>query len=138
VASLGQVHLRRSADASNTWQLTEARAFDEAGRPMPSPFGPEPMGIVRFEAERRAAVIADGRPDVPPGLPRRALLSHTGRYGFDGERLVTHMDGASSPDVFADQVRQITFQGLDRMVAPPLSRVLDRGSGPELTWKRVG
>jgi Lipocalin-like domain len=120
------------------WELAEARAFDEARRPMPSPFGPQPMGVVRFEAERMAVVVADGRPDLPPGLPPRAFVSYTGRYEFNGDRLVTHVDGASSPDGFADQVRQITFQGPDRMVVVPLSRVLDRNSGLELTWKRIG
>lgn len=120
------------------WQLIEARAFDEAGLPMSSPFGPQPMGIVRFEAERMAVVVADGRPDLPPESPPRAFLSYTGRYEFYRDRLVTHVDGASSPDGFADQVRQITFQGPDRMVVVPLSRVLDRSSGLELTWKRIG
>ncbi len=120
------------------WQLIEARAFDETGQAMPSPFGPQPIGIVRFEAERMAGVVADGRPDLPPGSPPRAFFSYTGRYEFNGERLVTHVDGASSPDGFADQVRQVTFQGLDRMVVVPLSRVLDRSSGLELTWERVG
>ena len=42
------------------WQLIEALPFDESGLPLPSPFGPQPMGIVRFEAERMAVVVADG------------------------------------------------------------------------------
>ncbi len=96
------------------------------------------MGIVRFETERMAGVVADGRPDLPPGSPQRAFSSYTGRYEFNGERLVTHVDGASSPDGFADQVRQVTFQGPDRIVVVPLSQVLDRSSGLELTWKRIG
>ena len=102
------------------------------------PSGPQPMGIVRFEAERMAGAVAYGRADLPPGAPPRAFLSYAGRYEFDRERLVTHVDGASSPDGFADQVHPITFQGPDRMVVVPLSRVLDRSSGLELTWKRIG
>ena len=106
------------------WQLIEALAFDESGLPLPSPFGPQPMGIVRFEAERMAVVVADGRPDLPPESPPRAFLSYTGRYEFDEGRLVTYVDGTSSPAGFADQVRQITFKGPDQMVVVPLSRVL--------------
>ncbi len=120
------------------WQLIEALDFDEAGLPVPSPFGHQPMGIVRFEAERMAVVVADGRSHLPPGSPPRAFLSYTGRYEFNGDRLVTHVDGASSPVGFADQVRQITFQGPNRIVVVPLSRVLDRSSGLELTWKHIG
>ena len=85
-----------------TWLLTETRAFDEAGQGISSPFGTRPMGVVRFEADRRAGrmvgVVADGSPEAPAGSPQRALFSYTGTYVFDGERLVTHVDGASSPD----------------------------------------
>jgi hypothetical protein len=121
-----------------TWKLIEARAFDEAGNEMPSPLGPTPMGFVLFEAERMIGAVADGRPAMPPDAPQRAFFSYTGRYEFDGETLVTRVDGASSPDGFADQVRRITFQGSDRIVVVPLSRVLDRSSGLELIWERVG
>lgn len=82
-------------------------------------------------------VVADGRLDLPSGSPQREFFSYTGRYEFNGERLVTHVGGASSLDGFADRVRQVTFQG-DSMVVVPLSRVLDRSSGLEMTWKRVG
>jgi len=121
-----------------TWKLIEARAFDESGNEMVSPLGPTPMGLVLFEAERMIGVVADGRPAMPPQSPQRAFFSYTGSYRFDGEQLVTRVDGASSPDGFTDQVRRITFQGPNRIVAVPLTRVLDRSSGLELIWERVG
>src|ERR1051326_596248 len=34
------------------WKMVEARAFDDAGNEMPSPLGPEPMGVLLIEAER--------------------------------------------------------------------------------------
>ena len=121
-----------------TWKLMEARAFDEMGNEAPSPLGPAPMGLVLFEAERMIGVVADGRSAMPPDSPQRAYLSYAGSYRFDGETLVTRVDGASSPDGFADQVRRITFKGPNRIVVVPLSRVLDRSSGLELVWDRIG
>lgn len=121
-----------------TWKLIEARAFDKVGQETPSPLGPAPMGLVLFEAERMLGTVADGRPAMPSDLPQRAFFSYTGAYQFDGETLITRVDGASSPDGFADQVRRITFQGPDRIVVVPLSRVLDRSSGLELVWERIG
>lgn len=82
--------------------------------------------------------VADGRPAMPPGAPQRAFFSYTGSYQFGGETLVTRVDGASSTDGFADQVRRIAFQGPNRIVVMPLSRVLGRSSGLELIWERVG
>jgi hypothetical protein len=119
------------------WQLIEARAFDEAGHEAPSPFGPSPLGIMLFEAERMIGVIADGRAVIPT-LSKRAFFSYTGEYQFDGEKLVTRVDGASSPDGYADQVRRIVFESPDRIVVVPLSRILDRASGLQLVWERIG
>lgn len=121
-----------------TWKLIEARAFNETGDEAPSPLGPTPMGLVLFEAERMVGMVADGRPAMPPDAPQRAFFSYTGAYQFDGETLITRVDGASSPDGFADQVRRVTFQGPSRIVVVPLSRVLDRSSGLELIWERIG
>ena len=121
-----------------TWKLIEARAFDEAGNELSPPLGPSPMGMAIVEAERMMAVVGDGRPTMPSGSPQRAFFAYTGNYQFDGEQLVTRVDAASRPDGFEDQVRRIKFQGPNRMVIVPLSRVLDRSSGLELTWERVG
>lgn len=120
------------------WKLIEARAFDDTGNEVSAPLGPAPMGPVLFEAERMIGAITDGRPTMPPASPNRAFFSYTGSYQFDGVKLVTRVGGASSPDGFMDQVRQITFQTPDRIVVVPLSRVLDRSSGLGLVWERAG
>lgn len=119
------------------WKLVEAVAFDENGVELPPPLGPVPMGLVLFEAERMIATVSDGRPAIPPGATQRAFVSYAGSYVFDGEKLVTRVDGASSPDGFIDQVRRITFQTPNRMLVVPLSRVLGRNAGLELTWERI-
>ena len=85
-----------------------------------------------------AGAVAEGGPATQPASQRRAFFSYTGRYEFDGERLVTHVDGASSPGAYEDQVRRVTFKGPNRIAVVPLSRVLDHASGLELIWERVG
>jgi len=120
------------------WKLVEARAFDEKGAKLPPPLGPNPMGLVLIEAERMIVAVGDGRPTMPSEAVPRAFLSYAGSYVFDGEKLVTRVDGASNPDGFTDQVRRIVFQAPNRMLVVPLSRVLGRNSGLELTWERVG
>lgn len=118
------------------WQLTKVRAFDETGQDAPSPFGPQPIGIMLFEVDRMIGVIADGLAgsSLPSG---RAFFSYTGSYQFDGERLVTRVDGASSPAGFADQIRKVSFDGPDRIVLVPLTPVLNHSSGLQLTWERI-
>ena len=78
------------------WQLIEARAFDEAGNETPSPFGPSPMGIMLFEAERMIGLLADGRV-VMPELAKRAFFSYTGEYQFNGEKLAWTDRGSRRP-----------------------------------------
>jgi len=119
------------------WKLIEAHAFDEKGVELPPPLGPTPMGVVLFEAERMVGVIGDGRPAMASEAAPRAFFSYAGSYVFDGEKLVTRVDGASSPDGFADQVRRVTFETPNRILVVPLSRVLDRSSGLQLIWDRV-
>lgn len=119
------------------WKLIETRAFDEAGREVPSPFGPQPMGVAIFDAERGMAMSCDSRLALPPEA-KRAFVAYCGRYTFDGTKLVTRVDGASSPDLMDNQVRHIRFEGPGRMTAVPVSRLFGRSGGVELVWERVG
>jgi hypothetical protein len=118
------------------WKLIEVRAFDETGRAMPSPFGPQPMGVAIFDVERVMAMGGDGRTALSPET-KRTFVAYGGKYTFDGTKLVTRVDGASSPDLLEDQVRHIRFDGPRRMTAVPISRLLDRSGGVELVWERV-
>ena len=119
------------------WKLIETRAFDEAGREVPSPFGPQPMGVAIFDAERGMAMGCDSRTTLPLEA-KRAFVAYCGRYTFDGTKLVTHADGASSPELLEDQVRHIRFDGSRRMTAVPVSRLFGRSGGVELVWERIG
>lgn len=120
------------------WKLTKARAFGEDGVELGLPLGSNPMGLVLFETERMLGVIGDGRTAMASDPAQRAFFSYAGSYVFDGDTLITRVDGASSPDGFADQVRRVVFQTPDQILVFPLSPVLGRSSGLQLTWERVG
>ncbi len=125
------------ASLVGVWKLVEAHAFDNSGRELPSPLGPRPMGIAIFDAERAIATAGDGRVTLPSDVPERKFAAYCGRYSFDGTELVTLVDGASSPDMFTDQVRHIRFDSPTRMVVVPKSRLFGLGGGLELVWERV-
>lgn len=88
------------------WKVTEARAFDGAGRKL-LPLGPQPVGLVIFEAERMLGAIADGRTTMPMDAPPRFFVAYTGTYTFDGVELITRADDASKPELVVEQVRRI-------------------------------
>jgi hypothetical protein len=117
------------------WKLVECRAFDDAGGELPSPLGPQPMGVAIIDGERIMAMGSDGRVELPQET-KRAFVAYCGRYTFDGTKLATRVDGASGPDMMEDQVRHIRFDGSKRMVAVPVSRLFGRGGGLELVWER--
>ena len=75
---------------------------------------------------------------LPPDVPSRAFGSYCGTYSFDGMELITHVDGASTPELFVDQVRHVRFEGPTRMKINPVSGALGDQSHFELVWERVG
>jgi hypothetical protein len=109
------------------WKLVEARAFDDADHEVPSPLGPEAMGVLRIEAERIMVIAGDGRITLPPDATERAFVAYIGPHTFDGIKYVCHIDSASSPVMFVGQTRGIRFENPTRMVVHPLSPLLDRG-----------
>ena len=123
-----------------TWRLVETRARNGAGAPMHPPYGPQPMGVTVFSADRRmVAVLCDARPALPDGEGEREYNSYCGTYTFDGATLVTRVDACSDPArMGSDQVRQVRFEG-DRLVLMPPPRPR-RGETQhrELFWERVG
>jgi len=122
------------------WKLVEVRARDASGRPIESRFGPRPIGVVTFDGERMIAALGDGRREVPAGQPR-AYNSYGGAYTFDGDRLVTRVDCAASPELLgSEQVRGVRFErdGARAVLAPPPRMVGGAPQHLELVWDRVG
>lgn len=121
-----------------TWKLVAAAARDRDGSTVPDPYGGKPMGRAVFTQEgRMMAVTCDGRPDLPQGM-RREYSSYIGTYSFDGERLVTQVDGASDPSrIGGDQVRGVRFDGERMILSPPPRRTASGEQFRELTWERI-
>ena len=127
-----------------TWRLVATRAWDENGDPLPPPYGPAPIGMVTFTAERRMiAALCDGRPAIPAeetpgGAGEREYVSYMGAYSVTDSTLTTRVDGTNQAErLDTDQVRGVRWEG-DRIVLSPPPRPL--GSvieHRELTWEKI-
>lgn len=129
------------SDIVGIWRLVESRARDDAGALLPPPYGPQPIGLITFTPQgRMMAVLSDGRVDVPAEDLPREYNSYCGAYRFDGETLVTRVDGATKLErVGGDQVRRVRFEGNRAVFSPPPrpSRDGRRRQHRELVWERV-
>jgi lipocalin-like protein len=125
-------------DIIGTWRLIETKAHDDAGKELPRPYGPKPMGLVTFQADgRMMAVLCDGRTTLPPDEPRQ-FMSYAGNYSFDGSTLVTKVDASSDPSrVGGEQVRQVRFDSGRMMLNPPRRLFAGMMQHQELAWERV-
>ncbi len=121
-----------------TWRLIAAVAKDAAGNVLASPFGPQAMGRVVFNADgRMMAVLCDGRPSLPAGTTRD-YSSYCGNYTFDGSQLVTRVDAASDPArIGTDQVRDVRFEGERMVLRPPPRQGANGPEQREITWERI-
>ena len=70
-------------------------------------------------------------------MPKRVFVAYCGHYTFDGTEYVCRVDGASIPEMFADQVRHIRFESPTRMMVIPQSRLFGPDAGPAMAWERV-
>ena len=125
-------------DIVGTWRLVATRAHDDAGKPLPPPYGPAPMGLVTFAADgRMMTVLCDGRTTVPSGEPRQ-YMSYAGNYRFDGSTLVMRVDASSEASrVGGEQVRQVRFEGERLLLNPPRRLWGGVMQHHELAWERV-
>jgi len=122
-----------------TWRLVMTRAHNDAGEPMHPPYGPHPMGVTVFSADKRmVAVLCDARSALPADEPEREYGSYCGTYTFDGVTLVTRVDCASDPSrIGTDQVRRVRFDGKRLVLMPPPRPWRGVMQHRELFWERV-
>jgi hypothetical protein len=125
-------------DIVGTWRLIATKGHDDAGKPLPPPYGPKPAGLVIFQADgRMMCVLCDGRNTLPPDEPRQ-FMSYAGNYTFDGGTLVTRVDASSDPSrVGGEQVRQVNFDGGRLVLNPPRRLYGGLMQHQELVWERV-
>jgi hypothetical protein len=126
-------------DIVGTWRLIATKAHDDAGKPLPPPYGPNAMGLVIFQADgRMMTVLCDGRKALPPDAPRQ-YVSYAGNYVCDGGTLVTRVDASSDASrIGGEQVRKVRFEGGRLVLNPPRRLFAGMMQHQELTWERVG
>ncbi len=122
-----------------TWQLVTTSATGDDGKAMRQPYGPNPHGVVVFGADgRMIAVLCDARPELPEGELVREFNSYSGNFEFDGETLITHVDGSSNAAwVGGDQVRSVRFDGARMILVPPPRPWQGINQHRTLVWERV-
>ena len=128
-----------AGDIVGTWRLIGTKAHDDAGKPLPPPYGPTPTGVVTFQADgRMLTVLCDGRPALSAGEPRQ-FMSYAGNYSFDGMTLSTRVDASSDPSrIGGDQVRHVRFENGLMVLAPPRRLYAGVMQHQELAWERIG
>ena len=121
-----------------TWRLLSTQGRDDAGKELPPPYGPKPMGLVIFQADgRMMTVLCDGRSALPTGEPRQ-FMSYAGNYSFDGSTLSTRVDASSDASrVGGDQVRTVRFDNGRMVLAPPRRLYAGLMQHQELVWERI-
>lgn len=128
--------LHKGRSIVGVWRLVDEVASDQNGHPIPTLFGPMPMGVVTFLSNGRMIVVmADGRPGQIEG---RAYASYCGNYSFDGTRLVTTVDDGSSEFWRrSPQIRTARFSGERMLLRPPNGLLGPNDVVRELTWERI-
>ncbi len=124
------------ADIVGTYRLVKATAHDAAGNLLPPPYGGNPLGRVVLGADgRMIALTCDASPAT---ATKREFSSYTGLYTFDGETLVTRVDGASDPTrIGSAQVRGVRFEGGLMVLQPPLRPYGAAPEQRELYWEKI-
>ncbi|MBB5696230.1 lipocalin-like domain-containing protein [Muricoccus pecuniae] len=116
------------------WRLMESRGWDDAGQPLPAPYGRNPIGQISFSDGRMLAALCNGDPGTSD--PSRGFSSYGGRYSFDGDTLEVVVDMASDRSrIGGRQVRGVVMLTAVRMLLRPPPRLYGTDhQRRELVW----
>ncbi len=119
------------------WTLEQARAWDEAGKPLADPYGTCPMGSIVFKNGRMIASLCNGDTDL--GMSgKREFSSYGGSYTFEGQKLDVLVDIASEPNrIGGHQIREVAIDGERLTLRPPLRAYGGSLQQRELVWRRM-
>jgi hypothetical protein len=122
-----------------TWKLLGNHHRSPEGAVLDAQFGPDPMGVIRFDANgRMIVVIADARVRLPDGLNQRPFSGYTGRWALNDDVLTTEVDESFLTQyVGSVQRREVVHEdGRLTLVPPPL--VIDGVTHyRELVWEKI-
>jgi hypothetical protein len=122
-----------------TWKLLGNHHRSAEGVELEAQFGPQPMGVIRFDANgRMIVVIADARVKLPDALKQRPFSGYTGRWTLAGDVLTTEVDESFLTQyVGSVQRREVIHEnGRLTLVPPPL--VIDGVTHyRDLVWEKI-
>ena len=135
-----------------TWKLESATITTDKGEVRNS-WGTHPIGFLTYTEDGRMSAILtrDDRKPLSvsdfisaPANERaeafRSMTAYAGRFTFTGEKVVHHVEAASTPnDVGTDLTRLVKLDGdqLTVLVAKPYLRGGIMVRSQELVWKRL-
>jgi len=143
-----------SSKLVGTWKLVSIEERDAEGRLVtPLDYGPEPIGMLMYDAMGHMSVHAmrRGRPplasdDVHLATPEQAKVAFTGYGAYFGtytvdERaglVIHHVQGSLIPNwEGSEQRRRFTISGDKLVLEPPAIRAAGEKRTRRLTWQRL-
>jgi hypothetical protein len=122
-----------------TWKLLGNNHRSADGAELEAQFGPEPMGVIRFDANgRMIVVIADSRVKLPDNVAQRPFSGYTGRWTLDGDVLSTHVDESFLTQyVGSVQRREVVFEGGRLTLIPPPLVIDGVTHFRDLVWEKI-
>jgi hypothetical protein len=133
-----------------TWKLVSTTATTADGKVIASPMGEHPTGFLTYTADGRMSLLIthDGRPklsgdrlDSPVEERANAfstMVAYAGRYILEGNRLVHHLEAASSQNwVGTDLPRIVTFSGKRLKLEAPMQERHGVVQKFEQVWQRI-
>ena len=105
-----------NTDLVGVWRLTAAYFVGQDSGDRIDLYGAEPFGYAVLESNGRMLVLLTWSGRTPAASSSdmanlfKSMAAYTGKWSFDGEKLVTKVDGAWDPSwVGTEQVRYVTF-----------------------------
>jgi hypothetical protein len=133
-----------------SWKLVSVAASTADGQSMAVPMGEHPSGFLTYTAEGRMSLLItyEGRPklsgdrlDSPMEERAKAfstMVAYAGSYRLEGNRLVHHIEAASSQNwVGTDLPRIVTFSGNRVNLEAPMQERHGVVQKFEQVWERL-
>lgn len=130
-----------------TWRLVAASSTSSSGEKDATPYGTNPSGLLTYDPDGRVSALISyaGRKPLSPAASAQekaaafdTFIAYAGRYTFDGERVVHHVEVASIQNYAnRDLVRNVTFEGDRIILTTPPTPINGKVQTVELVWQRV-
>jgi hypothetical protein len=129
----------KSEDIIGTWRMVGYHCRTAEGGELAPTYGPEPIGLIRFDRHgRMVVVIADGRVELPGDVPLRPFTAYTGSWTFDGTTLTNAVDRSFIAEfVGTTQTRQAKYVDGRLSLLPPMVVIDGVPTYRELIWEKI-